>query len=60
LEQEPDERPNISEVNETLSRIDSENNSVSTVPYSEGSEESKKTEFEHSCQIELNKLRQEL
>ncbi|RGB33999.1 kinase-like domain-containing protein [Rhizophagus diaphanus] len=51
-EKEPDERSNISEVNETLSSIDSENNNVSTVPYSEGSGESKKTEFEHSCQID--------
>uniref|UniRef100_U9ULH8 Protein kinase domain-containing protein n=1 Tax=Rhizophagus irregularis (strain DAOM 181602 / DAOM 197198 / MUCL 43194) TaxID=747089 RepID=U9ULH8_RHIID len=50
--QEPDERSNISEVNETLSSIDSENNNVSTVPYSKGSEESEKTEFEHSCQID--------
>ncbi|GES81727.1 kinase-like domain-containing protein [Rhizophagus clarus] len=46
LEQEPDERPNISEVNETfISWIDSENNNVFTVPYSKGSEESKKIEF---------------
>ncbi|CAB4402657.1 unnamed protein product [Rhizophagus irregularis] len=51
-EQEPDERSNISEVNETLSSIDSENNNVPTVPYSKGSEESEKTEFEHSCQID--------
>ncbi|PKY50804.1 kinase-like protein [Rhizophagus irregularis] len=55
-EQEPDERPNISEVNETLSMIDSENDTVTTVPCSKGSKESKKAEFEHSCQIDLNKL----
>ncbi|CAB4485338.1 unnamed protein product [Rhizophagus irregularis] len=47
-EQEPDERPNIFEINETLSIIDSENDNVPTVPYSKGSEESKK----HSCQID--------
>ncbi|CAB4480036.1 unnamed protein product [Rhizophagus irregularis] len=58
--QEPDERPHISEVNEVLNTIDSENsgnNDVSTVPYRRGSEEStKKTEFVHSCQIDLNIL----
>ncbi|CAB4402229.1 unnamed protein product [Rhizophagus irregularis] len=47
-EQEPDERPNIFEINETLSIIDSENDNVPTVPCSKGSEESKK----HSCQID--------
>ncbi|CAB5359053.1 unnamed protein product [Rhizophagus irregularis] len=47
-EQEPDERPNIFEINESLSIIDSENDNVPTVPYSKGSEESKK----HSCQID--------
>ncbi|GES88140.1 kinase-like domain-containing protein [Rhizophagus clarus] len=59
LEREPDVRPNISEVNETFSSIDSEDN-ASTVPYSKESEESKKMEFEHSCQIDSNKLCQEL
>ncbi|CAB5369156.1 unnamed protein product [Rhizophagus irregularis] len=58
--QEPDERPHISKVNEVLNIIDSENsgnNDVSTVPYRRGSEEStKKTEFVHSCQIDLNIL----
>ncbi|CAB5186444.1 unnamed protein product [Rhizophagus irregularis] len=51
-EQEPDERPNILKVNDTPNRIDSENN-VSTVPYFKEREERKKTEFEHSCQIQL-------
>ncbi|CAB4489671.1 unnamed protein product [Rhizophagus irregularis] len=51
-EQEPDERPNILKVNDTPNRIDSENN-VSTVPYFREREERKKTEFEHSCQIQL-------
>ncbi|PKK61739.1 hypothetical protein RhiirC2_146593 [Rhizophagus irregularis] len=59
-QQEPDERPHISEVNEVLNTIDSENsgnNDVFTVPYCRGSEEStKKTEFVHSCQIDLNIL----
>lgn len=49
-EYEPDERPNISQVNEVLGIIDFENNDASTVPYSEESEESKKP---HSCQIEI-------
>ncbi|PKY53723.1 kinase-like protein [Rhizophagus irregularis] len=43
-EQEPDERPNILEVNDTLNMIDSENN-VFTVPYFKESED--------SCQIQL-------
>ncbi|PKB95439.1 hypothetical protein RhiirA5_436725, partial [Rhizophagus irregularis] len=55
-EQEPDERPNISEVNETLNMIDSENDTMDTASCFKGSEESKKTEFRHSCQIDLNKL----
>ncbi|CAB4441776.1 unnamed protein product [Rhizophagus irregularis] len=61
--QEPDERPHISKVNEILNTIDSENsgnNDVSTVPYRRGSEESKKTEFVHSCQIDLNMLCQNI
>ncbi|GBB99557.1 hypothetical protein RclHR1_03560012 [Rhizophagus clarus] len=49
LKQEPDERPNISEINETLSSID---NDESTVSDSE--------ENEDSCQIDLNKLDQKL
>ncbi|GES94911.1 kinase-like domain-containing protein [Rhizophagus clarus] len=60
-DQEPDERPNISQVNSVLNNIDSKNNNVLTVP---GNEESKKTEFIHSCQIDLkldlNKLCQQL
>jgi hypothetical protein len=54
LEQEPDERPNISQVNSVLNSIDSENKNVSTVPYSKGSEESKKQDSVHSCQIVFN------
>jgi hypothetical protein len=46
LKQEPDERPKIFEINETLGSIDSENNNVFTVP---GNEE-KRTK--HSCQID--------
>ncbi|PKC14702.1 kinase-like protein [Rhizophagus irregularis] len=38
-EYEPDERPNISQVNSELNSIDSENNNASTVPYSKESEE---------------------
>lgn len=49
LEQEPDERPNISEVNETLNTIDIDESTVSD------SEES-----EYSYQIDLNKLCQKL
>ncbi|CAB5210408.1 unnamed protein product [Rhizophagus irregularis] len=49
LKQEPDERPNISEVNETLSSIDNDESTVSD------SEES-----EYSYQIDLNKNCQKL
>ncbi|CAB5383450.1 unnamed protein product [Rhizophagus irregularis] len=49
LKQEPDERPNISEVNDTLSSIDNDESTVSD------SEES-----EYSYQVDLNKLCQKL
>ncbi|GBC07038.1 hypothetical protein RclHR1_00720047 [Rhizophagus clarus] len=52
-DQEPDKRPNISQVNSVLNSIDSENNNVSAVSYPKGNEESKKTEIVHSCQIDL-------
>ncbi|PKY15805.1 kinase-like protein [Rhizophagus irregularis] len=54
---EPDERPNISQVNSELNSIDSKNNNASIVPYER--EESKKTKFVHSCQIDLNKIYQQ-
>ncbi|CAB4392685.1 unnamed protein product [Rhizophagus irregularis] len=55
-EYEPDERPNISQVNSELNSIDSENNNTSTVPYSKESVESKKVKFVYSCQIDLNEI----
>ncbi|CAB4427075.1 unnamed protein product [Rhizophagus irregularis] len=54
---EPDERPNISQVNSELNSIDSKNNNASIVPYER--EESKKTKFVHSCQIDLNNIYQQ-
>ena len=48
--QEPGERPSISQVNSALNTIDPENNNLSTIPYSKGSEES------NSCQIDLDVL----
>ncbi|GBB85878.1 hypothetical protein RclHR1_12320005 [Rhizophagus clarus] len=53
---EPDERPNISQVNSELHNIDSNNNNTSTFLYSKKSEESKRT---HSCQIDFNKICQQ-
>ncbi|GES81573.1 kinase-like domain-containing protein [Rhizophagus clarus] len=51
--QEPDERPNISQINSELNSIDSKNNNASSVSYSKESKEYKKT---HSCQIDINKI----
>ncbi|UZO20442.1 uncharacterized protein OCT59_012866 [Rhizophagus irregularis] len=51
-EQEPDERPNISQVNSVLNSIDSKSNNVSIVS---GSEENGN---DHSCQINLSKISQ--
>ncbi|CAB4397221.1 unnamed protein product [Rhizophagus irregularis] len=57
-EHEPDKRPDIHQVNSELDSIDSENIDVSTVSSKKSEEESKETKFVHSCQIDIDKIRQ--